>query len=182
VTIMPAISTTHPGAPPTPLSADAMIAALRKAAITHVVIVPDTVQKVFLSALNAVSDIKTIFACTEDEAVGINAGLYATNHRPILSIQNNGLFACLNTIRGIALDGNVPTIMLIGQYGQKPQIMPEASPLRMVRMLEPTLNIWGVPCTWLWGNQDLEALPGIYEQARRDRGPAALLIPVPTEA
>lgn len=176
------LGSSHPQGAPSALSAELMLKALRKAAISHVVVVPDTVQRSFLASLEHAPDIKTIFVCTEDEAVGVNAGLYATNHRPILSIQNNGLFACLNTIRGIALDGAAPTVMLIGQYGQKPDLAPEQSPLRMVRMLQPTLDVWGIPSAWMWSDQDLQLLPSIYEQARRDRGPAALLVPVPTRA
>jgi len=117
--------------PPTPLSAARMLEALRAAAVSHVIVVPDTYQKTFLAAVAAASDLSMISACTEDEAVAINAGLYATGHRPILSVQNNGIYACINTLRGIALDGAVPTVMLIGQYGQTADVAPEASPQRM---------------------------------------------------
>jgi sulfopyruvate decarboxylase TPP-binding subunit len=123
-----------------------------------------------------------VAACTEDEAVGINAGLYATGHRPILSVQNNGVYACVNTLRGIALDGAVPTVMLVGQYGQTAAVAPEDSPQRMVRMLEPTLTAWGVPLRRLWSNADLAHFPADYEEAQTRRGPAALIIPIPTVA
>jgi sulfopyruvate decarboxylase TPP-binding subunit len=168
----------HPDQPPQPLSADLLLEALRKTKITHVIVVPDTVQKAFLARLEEAPDIQVILACTEDEAIGINAGLYATHQRPILSIQNNGLFACVNTLRGIALDASVPTVMLIGQYGQKPETAPEASGLRMVRLTEPTLQLWDVPTKWLWSDEDLETIPSVYEQALINRSPAALLIPL----
>jgi sulfopyruvate decarboxylase TPP-binding subunit len=167
---------------PTPLSAVLMIGALREAAISHVIVVPDTYQKTFLSAVSETSGLKLVTACTEDEAIGINAGLYATGHRPILSIQNNGLYACLNTLRGIALDGAVPTVMLIGQYGQAANVAPEDSSQRMVRMLEPTLAIWGIPVRRLWSNADLAGLPSDYAEAQSRRGPTALVIPLPTIA
>jgi sulfopyruvate decarboxylase TPP-binding subunit len=167
---------------PTPLSAARMIDALRLAAVSHVIVIPDTYQKTFLSAVDAASDLKLVPACTEDEAVGINAGLYATGHRPMLSIQNNGLYACVNTLRGIALDGMVPTVMLIGQYGQTAEVAPEDSPQRMVRMLEPTLAAWAVPVRRLWSNADLAQLPSDYEEAHLRRGPTALIIPIPTVA
>src|SRR5262245_21743437 len=168
--------------PPTPLSAALMVEALRAAAVSHVIVVPDTYQKTFLAAVAAASDLSMISACTEDEAVAINAGLYATGHRPILSVQNNGIYACINTLRGIALDGAVPTVMLIGQYGQTADVAPEASPQRMVRMLEPTLTTWSIPTRLLWSNADLTHLPGDYEEAQARRGPAALVIPIPTVA
>ncbi|MSP88258.1 MAG: hypothetical protein EXQ92_05520 [Alphaproteobacteria bacterium] len=168
--------------PPSPLSAALLIDALRRASISHVVVVPDTVQKSFLAAIGLAPDLTQIMACTEDEAVGINAGLYATGHRPLLSIQNNGIFACINTLRGIALDGAVPTVMLVGLYGYKPTTAPEDSPLRMVNMLEPTLMTWGIPIRCLWSNDDLVGLPQAYEEALNRRGPSALVIPIPTVA
>lgn len=166
--------------PPTPLSAARMLAALREARVSHVVTVPDTYQKTFLAAVEAASDLTMIVACTEDEALGINAGLYVTGHRPFLSIQNNGVYACLNTLRGIALDAAVPTVMIIGQYGQAADVPPEKSPLRMVRMLEPTLETWGIPHRRLWSDGDLAAIPADYEAAHRRGGPAALIVPIAT--
>ena len=167
---------------PTPLSAAQMIEALRAAAVSHVIVVPDTYQKTFLAAVVATSDLTLISACTEDEAVAINAGLYVTGHRPMLSVQNNGVYACVNTLRGIALDGAVPTVMLVGQYGQTADLAPEESPLRMVRMLEPTLATRGIPMRRLWSNADLAQLPADYEEAQPRRGPTALIIPIPTVA
>jgi sulfopyruvate decarboxylase TPP-binding subunit len=168
--------------PPTALSAARMVETLRLARILHVIVVPDTYQETFIAAVAAARDIQMISACTEDEAVAINAGLYVTGHRPILSIQNNGLYACLNTIRGIALDGEVPTIMLIGQYGHKAEQRPQDSPLRMVRMLEPTLDTWDVPFVRLWSDDDLAKVPNAYEEAVNRRGPTALIVPIPTQA
>jgi sulfopyruvate decarboxylase TPP-binding subunit len=165
---------------PEPLSAARLMQALRDARITHLITVPDTYQKTFLAAAMASSAVSTIVACTEDEAVAINAGLYVAGHRTILSIQNNGLYACVNTLRGIALDGAVPTVMIIGQYGQKAHEPPEKSPLRMVHMLEPTLATWNIPFTRLYRDQDIAKLPQVYEEAVVRRGPSALIIPIPT--
>ena len=83
---------------------------------------------------------------------------------------------------GVALDGAVPTVMLIGQYGLTVDVAPEDSPLRMVRMLEPTLATWGIPARRLWSNSDLAHLPSDYEDAQARRGPAGLVIPIPTAA
>ena len=69
-----------------------------------------------------------MYVCTEDEAMGINAGLYMTGHRPMLLIQNNGLYACVNTLKAIALDAQVPTFMLIGQFGRDVNKRVEDSP------------------------------------------------------
>ncbi|MBN3803061.1 thiamine pyrophosphate-binding protein [Paraburkholderia sp. Ac-20336] len=165
---------------PTPLSAARLVEVLRQARISHVVIVPDTYQETFIAAIEAAPDLKTVYACSEDEAIGINAGLYAMGHRPLLTIQNNGFYACLNTIRGISLDAGVPTVMLIGQYGNKAATPMEQHPQRMVRLLEPTLDMWGVPSLRLWHDADLGKIPDVYEQALQQQSPWALVVPIPT--
>jgi hypothetical protein len=48
--------------------------------------------------------------------VGINAGLYIAGRTPMLLIQNKGVYACVNALRGIALEASVPTLMLVGQH------------------------------------------------------------------
>ena len=57
----------------TGVPAEAVVAALRAAGVTHVVIVPDTHQRTVLAELARQSQIRVITACTEDEAIAINA-------------------------------------------------------------------------------------------------------------
>src|SRR5688572_16214637 len=100
----------------TPIPATDLLAEIRALGITHVITVPDTHQKTLLDLLLANERPQLVTACTEDEAVAINAGLWIGGARPMLLIQNVGLFACANSIRGIALDSQIPTFMLIGQF------------------------------------------------------------------
>jgi sulfopyruvate decarboxylase TPP-binding subunit len=173
------VSTT---AGPAALSIDgsALADAIRALGTTHVICVPDTVQRTAVAALAGHAPPRMIYACTEDEAMGINAGLYMTGHRPMLLIQNNGLYACINTLKAIALDAQVPTFMLIGQFGRDPKYAVEASPRRAVNRLEPTLDVWGVPFVRLEGPADLPQLRTAWETAWAKKGPAAALVGAPT--
>ena len=121
-----------------------------------------------------------IYACTEDEAVGINAGLYMTGHRPMMLIQNNGMLACLNTIKAIALDAKVPTFMLIGQYGRDVKLPVEKNKLRVVRLLEPTLDTWDVPHWRLDAEKDLSNIQIAWDRAWADLGPSAAIVGAPS--
>jgi Thiamine pyrophosphate enzyme, N-terminal TPP binding domain len=113
---------------PTPLSAAHMIEALRAARVSHLIVVPDTYQKTFLSAVDAASDLKMVSACTEDEAVGINAGLYATGHRPMLSVQNNGIYACMNTCAELRSMGPCRPSCLSANTAKPPMCLPKTVP------------------------------------------------------
>lgn len=167
-------STTAPVA--TGIPGTALADAIRALGVTHVISVPDTMQKSALDALAAAASPKLLYVCTEDEGMGINAGLYVTGHKPMLLIQNNGLYACVNTLKAIALDAQVPTFMLIGQYGRDPMKPSDANPRRAVNRLEPTLQTWGVPFERLEGPADLPKLRAMWEKAWESRGPAAAIV------
>ena len=113
--------------------------------ISHVLTVPDTHQKTLLALLAQREQPRLLTVCTEDEAIGINLGLYAGGQRPMLLIQNNGLYACLNALKALSLDARVPLLMLIGEFARDISLPSSENRLRAVRMLAPTLDTWDVP-------------------------------------
>src|SRR3982074_590752 len=82
---------------------------LRQLGIPHVINVPDTHQRTLLAEVSRQPDIRLVTACTEDEAIAINAGLWIGGQRPVLSIQQVGPLAALNNLQGISLDWHIPT-------------------------------------------------------------------------
>lgn len=162
------------------VEASAIVAELRALGIDHVVCIPDSFQKTLIARLQEEPGVRFVTACTEDEAMGINAGLYVGGKSPMLVIQNNGIFASVNTIKAIPLDARVPTLIFVGQYQRDPMLPVEESKSRAVRMVEPTLDVWGVPHYRLEGPEDIGAVRAAYERARETMGPAALIIGAPT--
>ncbi|MGH9843520.1 MAG: thiamine pyrophosphate-binding protein [Blastocatellia bacterium] len=158
------------------VDARTLLDAIRSAGITHVLTVPDTHQRTLLALLAETDTPKLITVCTEDEAIGINAGLYIGGARPMLLIQNNGFYACLNTLKAIPLDAQVPTFMLIGEHGRDVTKASRENADLSVRMLEPTLAAWGVPYYRLEGPEDLSNFGRAYRQCQEQSGPVALLV------
>ena len=157
-----------------------MLKQIRRAGATHVITVPDTHQKTLLDLLAASANPELISVCTEDEAMGVNLGLYMGGRRPLLLIQNSGFYAAMNTVRGLSLDARVPACMLIGEYSRDPAVAPADHASRLVRLLEPTLATWEIPYYRLDEPSDLDAIPQAMDRAWRDRGPVALLVGAPT--
>src|SRR5947207_13982518 len=89
------------------VSAEAIVREIVALGVTHVVNVPDTHQRTVLAALARESRIRLLTACTEDEAIAINAGLWIGGQRPFLSIQHVGLLAALNNVKGIRMDARI---------------------------------------------------------------------------
>ncbi len=173
-------------APPAPvavaeaISGEAIAREIADMGVTHVITVPDTNLKTAIAALEKAQRVKMLYVCTEDEGMGINAGLYMAGLKPMMLIQNNGLYACINTLKAIALDAQVPTFMLIGQYGRDVTKTVEENRLRSVRLLEPTLETWGVPSFRLEHKTDIGNIRLAWQKAWEIVGPTAAIIGAPT--
>ena len=80
------------------IPAGTIAAELKRLGLTWVVTVPDTHQRSLLAALGGDSEFRLTTAATEDEAVGICAGLWWSGIEPLLLIQHAGVFASVNTL------------------------------------------------------------------------------------
>ena len=142
--------------------------------------VPDTHQKSVLAALDKEEQIRVLTCATEDEANAVAAGLWAGGEPCVLMIQHAGLYASVNTLRGIALDGRVPVFYMIGLLSREKDKDPRASRHSMVRYCEPLLDTFGVPHARLDGPDDVHLIPEYYRLSRARKGPAAVLVGLET--
>jgi len=161
------------------LNPRALLEAIHSVGITHVITVPDTHQRTLLALLADIDDPALITACTEDEAIGIATGLYCGGAKPMLLIQNNGLYACLNTLKALPLDARVPTFMLIGEHGRDVALPSRDNADLSVRMLEPTLELWGISYSRLEQEDDIGNFQRAYRYCQHEGGPVAVLVGAP---
>ena len=162
------------------VAAAAIVQELRKLGITHVINVPDTHQRTLLAELTRQSDIRLLTACTEDEAIAINAGLWVGGQRPMLSIQQVGLLAAMNNLKGIAMDARIPTCMLVGYYGRDVTLRARDHAARSIKLIEPTLDAWNVAYFPLEGPDGIDAIREAHTYSHKILGPAVVLIGAPT--
>jgi sulfopyruvate decarboxylase TPP-binding subunit len=157
-----------------------ILSELERLGITDVVNVPDTHQRTLLAALARQQRIRLLTAATEDEAIAINAGLYIGGRRPMVLIQQTGLLAALNNIKGIALDGRIPTFMLVGYFGRDVTRAARDNTARVMTLIEPTLDAWKIPYFPLETPADLPVIATAYQRAVEVRGPTVVLVGAPT--
>jgi sulfopyruvate decarboxylase subunit alpha len=160
------------------LQGSEVAAALVAAGVSHAVTVPDWVQLPLHRALEADSAVKVISCCTEHEAFMIAAGLYCGGKQSAVIIQNQGLYAGLNALRGAGLDANVPIVMLIGQFGREPGNRGEdttKSKRRIVRMLDPLLQLLDIQIFKVDSVEDLANVKRAFDWAAEYRAPAAIV-------
>jgi len=142
--------------------------------------VPDTHQKTVLAALDKEESIRVVTCATEDEATAIGAGLYMGGEPVVLMIQHAGLYASVNTLRGVAMDGKIPMFYMVGLLSREKDKDPRESRHSMVRYAEPLLDTFGVPHARLEGPNDVHLIPEYYRLSRSRRGPAVVLVGLET--
>jgi len=142
--------------------------------------VPDTHQKSVLAALDKERALRVLTCSTEDEANAIAAGLWIGGEPVMVMIQHAGLYASINTLRGVAIDGRVPVFYMIGLLSRERDKDPRESRHSMVRYCEPLLDLFGVPHARLEGPNDVHRIPEYYRLSRERRGPAAVLVGLET--
>ncbi|MGH7393232.1 MAG: thiamine pyrophosphate-binding protein [Candidatus Rokuibacteriota bacterium] len=152
----------------------------RREPLGWVLSVPDTHQKSVLAALDKERALRVLTCATEDEATAIAAGLYMGGEPYVLMIQHAGLYASVNTLRGIGMDGRVPIFYMIGLLSREKDKDPRESRHSMVRYCEPLLETFGVPHARLEGPDDVHRILEYYRLAQERRGPAAVLVGLET--
>ncbi|MBK6615027.1 thiamine pyrophosphate-binding protein [Ottowia sp.] len=166
--------------PPGGASASAVLRALRAAGVTHVVTVPDFVQFALHAQLAAAdAGIAQVYACSEDQALTVAAGLYVGGAKPVVLVQNQGFYKCLNTLRATCIDAGVPVVFLVGQFGREIENIGQptrASSRSMVRLLEPVIETLGLRYWKVADDADAAGIAQALAHAHAEETGAVVLI------
>lgn len=168
---------------PYSISASTAVAALLRNQIDHVITVPDWIQLSLHDRLNrGVPGIRVINTANENQAVTVAAGLTIGGRKPLLMMQNQGLYNCFNTVRAVCLDAHIPMVFMVGQFGREYANLgkPSTESRRTVTQIaEPFLKSIQVPYLLLEGEADMRLLDDAYAEAERLRTAVVLLVGAP---
>jgi sulfopyruvate decarboxylase TPP-binding subunit len=161
--------------------AEAVFDALRRARATHAVVVPDTNQRTVLELLDDAAVMPVIRCAAEDDAFGVCAGLWLAGHRPVAVIQQLGLFAGVNALRGMVHDQRVPLAVLAGVYGRDLTRKLSDDPASAVRLCTPLLDALEIPWSLIESPQDASSRIGDeLTEAFDSERPRVVLLGAPT--
>jgi len=159
------------------------VSALCRNKVDHIVTVPDWVQLSLHERLNqGIDKIRVINCCNENQVITVAAGLTIGGKRPLLMMQNQGLYNCFNTLRAVCLDAHIPMVLMVGQFGRefanlgKPSTESERT---MVRIAEPFLKSIDVPFHVLDTEADMAKMDIAFAQAEAQRTAVVLLVSAP---
>ena len=127
------------------LSAKKVVEQLHLNNVTHVVWLPDSETNFMYDQLTQDSSIEIVSVSREGETMPIAAGLWAGGKRPVVMIQNTGLFESGDSIRGMTIDIQFPLVIFVG-YTNK--VFPSIVIMKFAshsRLLFRFLNILPIP-------------------------------------
>jgi sulfopyruvate decarboxylase subunit alpha len=97
---------------------DAVITGLKRAGVTVVCYLPDSLFKQLYPALDADPDLHTIRVTNEGEGAAICGGVFLSGKRAVLVMENSGLRAAVEPLARMGLGAGIPVIMLMSYRGE----------------------------------------------------------------
>ena len=158
------------------VSAQNIVAEMKKWNITHAVGVPDNGSAKIYECLRVESDIEVITVTREGEAFAIAAGLYVGGKRPVIIIQNTGFLASGDAIRGTVINMQIPVVVFIGYRGYHNRDENGQWVDSVATLLEPTLHAWSLPYEILETDADMRSINRAFENSEKTSLPAAVLL------
>ena len=146
---------------------------LTKNGVTHVVWLPDSETNFMFEQMSADPSLHLVPVCREGESMAIAAGLWVGGKKPVVLIQNTGMFESGDSIRGLALDINFPLVMMVGYRGwTRHGLTPDSA----ARFTEPILHAWGINQYLVETDDDVDRISVAFEEADRTQRPVACLM------
>ena len=155
------------------LSPEAVIQEFKNNGITHIVYLPDSETNWMYQLMEAEPDMDLIPVTREGESIAVAAGVIAGGKKPVVLIQNTGLFESGDSIRGIAIDCALPIVMLIGYRGWTRH---GATPDSAARFTEPILRAWGITYYLVEHDGDADRISLAFQEAERTNMPVVVLV------
>ena len=155
----------------------AIIDAIKRSGVEFIVSVPDRVTSETVLRVVADDDaLKLVRVCKEDEGVSICAALSFCDKRALLLMQNTGLLDSINALRGIAVEYELPVVMMVGLLAHESDAPPVQSKSYGARIVTPILDAMGIAYEVLHSAGDEERIAPAIERAYATSKPLALLI------
>lgn len=101
----------------TPGAVDAVIRGLKRAGVSIVCYLPDSLFKELYPALDANPDLRTIPVTNEGEGAAICGGVFLSGKRAVLVMENSGLRASVEPLARMGLGAGIPVVMLMSYRG-----------------------------------------------------------------
>ena len=140
--------------------------------ITHVVWLPDSALGPWEQDLEQDGTFELVRVCREGEAWAIAAGLHLAGRRPLVMIQNTGLFESGDAMRNVLFDLGLPLWAVVGY---RSALVPDTTDTAC-RFTEPILTAWGLDYAVIRHPDELSTLVEHFRKCSDAGEPGVVLI------
>lgn len=153
-------------------SGSEIAATLARLEVTDVVWLPDSVLGLWEHALVESPSLNLVRVCREGEAWAVAAGLHLGGRRPVVVIQNTGMFESGDSLRNALFDLRLPLYAIVGYRSY----LLEHSPDTARRFTEPIVQAWGLDHALIEREGQTERLAQHYRACRDSGRPGIALV------
>ncbi len=139
---------------------------------SHVVWLPDSALGPWEPYLLASQRLRLVRVCREGEAWGLAAGLHLGGQRPLILIQNTGMFESGDAMRNALFDLRLPLSAVIGYRSY----LLASSTDTAKQFTEPVLRGWGLDYALVDAPERLHRLPEHLAACRAAGRPGIVLL------
>jgi len=150
----------------------AVLDQLHKNGVTHVVWLPDSETSFMYREMMDDPNLELVQVAREGESIAVALGLWIGGKKPVVLIQNTGLFESGDSLRALALDMNIPMVLMIGYRGWTRHGITKDS---AARFTEPILNAWGMEYYLVESEQDVDRISVCFDQVDKTNSPVVCL-------
>jgi sulfopyruvate decarboxylase TPP-binding subunit len=155
------------------LSPETVLAQMKKNGVTHVVWLPDSETNWLFLLMQADPSLTLVGVNREGLAFSAASGIYAGGKTPLILIQNTGLMESGDSMRGWAIQMEVPVVLVVGYRGYTRHGVNKDS---AATYTERFLNAFNIQYYLVEQDADAERISNAFAEAQKTKRPVAVLV------
>ena len=155
------------------LSPETVLKEMKKNGVTHVVWLPDSETNWLFVLMKAEPSLSLVGINREGLAFSAAAGISVGGKTPLILIQNTGLMESGDSMRGWALNLDIPVVLMVGYRGWTRHGVNTDS---AATYTERFLNAFGINYYLVEGDEDAPRISIAFEEAKKTKRPVAVLV------
>ena len=155
------------------LSPETVLAQMKMNGVTHVVWLPDSETNWLFLLMKADPSLTLVGVNREGLAFSAASGIYAGGKTPLILIQNTGLMESGDSMRGWAMQMEVPVVLMVGYRGYTRHGVNKDT---AATYTERFLNAFNIQYYLVEQDSDAERISIAFAEAKRTKRPVAVLV------
>jgi sulfopyruvate decarboxylase subunit alpha len=155
------------------LSPETVLAQMKQNGVTHVVWLPDSETNWLFVLMKADPSLTLVGVNREGLAFSAASGIYAGGKTPLILIQNTGLMESGDSMRGWAMQMEVPVVLMVGYRGYTRHGVNKDT---AATYTERFLNAFNIQYYLVEEDGDAERISIAFAEAKKTKRPVAVLV------